>query len=70
MTEKKQRKTFPKLRACHTVGALIKQLQRLPPDLAVKSTFDDGVKPIVMWSMPEDTPSLHIEDNDGTWDDR
>ena len=37
----------PKVKKCRTVGALIKELQKLPKTLGIRQGFGDGVKPTV-----------------------
>jgi hypothetical protein len=63
-----EKRKYPKLRAARTVGALIKQLQRLPPRMRIGLRSEDGVLPVV---FNVDYPDVHVslEENDGTWDD-
>lgn len=52
------KKELPKnIKVCRTVGALIKELEKLPRTLAVNQGFGKGVKPTVFnanceWSKP------------------
>lgn len=54
--------------ACMTVGAVIKELRRFPPDTAVASTFDSGTM-IVFYNRTKADTHVAFEDNDGTWDE-
>jgi hypothetical protein len=56
---------YPKLRACATVGELVAELARLPPDLEIRQSFSEGVLPVV-FNRTTDV-HLRLEENDGTW---
>lgn len=53
--------------AAMTVAELIKQLQKLPPNLRINpNAMRGGVKPVIF--NQDDKPELSFEYNDGFWD--
>lgn len=64
--KKKAASKYPKLNVCYTVGDIVRELQKLPPDMDLLTDFD-GLLPIV---FNEKTGALlSLEENDGTFDD-
>jgi hypothetical protein len=55
---------FPNgLRTCYSVGELIEQLQRLPPDLPIEQRFERGCQPVVYGlNQPDVYPFLEFEE--------
>ena len=54
--------------ACYTVGDVMAVLEKLPKDLPVDGSFENGIKPVVFNRHDPDV-HLNFQDNDGTWDD-
>lgn len=65
MDWKKLPKNIP---ACDTVGELMQELAKLPPELPIKLSFEDGVKPVV-YNAKYDDRHLSFEENEGGDDD-
>lgn len=63
-------KSLPKkIPACGTVGDLVRELSKLPPELPIAANAGDepGVKPVI-FNAKYDDRHLSFEENDGMWD--
>lgn len=69
-TKKKFESKYPPLKVAHTVAALIVELQKLPADMPLMISLDDGGVKLVVFNESDDgVGALGLEENDGTWDD-